>query len=369
MNPLATKSPLAPMPPLALRAPRARRPVRGLGRGAVARASLTLGAAALLALALQALPAHAQSTSAPPARAEEARPALRGDVVATSDVVTLGEIIANVPPDLAARPLFRAPALGATGTIQARRIAEATVELGLGPVETGGRLQITVQRAARRIGAGEIEGVLKRALATRTGLDPQAVTINFDGELPHLLVPPSLTEAATAVETSYDPRSRRITALVIVGARQASLRVSGTVVETVEVAVLTRSLAKGTAVQAGDLTLERRPRDGLPGDLVADASALPGQVAQRALASGAAVRAGDLARPELVARGEVVTIVFETPGISLALRGKANEGGALGDPVGVVNPVTKKSLQGTVIGPGRVAVGPAPGRLASAGQP
>lgn len=336
-------------------APRA---VRGLGRGTVARAALTLGTAVLLALAVRALPVHA----------EEAGPALRGDVVATSDVVTLGDIIANAPPALAARPLFRAPALGATGTIQARRIAEATVDLGLGPVETGGRTQITVQRAARRIGAGEIEAALKAALEARAGLDPKALTIAFDGEMPALLVPPSLTDPATALEASYDPRSRRITALVVVGARQASLRVSGTAIETAEVAVLTRGLAKGAPVQAGDLAVERRPRDGLPGDTLADAGALLGQVAQRPLAAGAPVRAGDLARPELVAKGEAVTIVFETPGVSLALRGKATDGGGLGDLVNVVNPVSKKTLQGTVIGPGRVSVGPVPAPSQVAGQ-
>jgi flagella basal body P-ring formation protein FlgA len=65
-----------------------------------------------------------------------------------------------------------------------------------------------------------------------------------------------------------------------------------------------------------------------------------------------------------------VTIVYEVPGMTLTLRGRANEAGALGDAVSVTNPQSKKVLQGTVTGPGRVSVGaPLPGRLAAVAQP
>ena len=43
--------------------------------------------------------------------------------------------------------------------------------LGLGAVETGGRVQVAVLRAARRVGAAEIEAAIKRALESGYGLD------------------------------------------------------------------------------------------------------------------------------------------------------------------------------------------------------
>ncbi len=43
--------------------------------------------------------------------------------------------------------------------------------------------------------------------------------------------------------------------------------------------------------------------------------------------------------------------MYETPGVALALRGQAREGGPLGAVIGVVNPVSKKVIQATVIGP------------------
>ena len=95
-----------------------------------------------------------------------------------------------------------------------------------------------------------------------------------------------------------------------------------------------------------------------------------GEVAQRTLSQGAVLRNGDTAPPELVARGEAVTIVYESPGISLAMRGQATDAGRMGATVNVINMASKKVLQAVVIGPGRVSVGPAPlQRQASAEAP
>lgn len=293
-----------------------------------------------------------------PAMAETAAPRLRGDVTARHDVLTLGDLVENVPPALVSRPLFRAPALGATGTIQSRRIAEAAAALGLATIETGGRIQIAVQRAARRVGSNEIEAALKRGLETGYGLDTNLMMIRLDGEAPMMLVPVDLAGQASAIDMVYDPRSHRVSALVSVGDRQASLRVSGVVVEMREVAVLARSLNRGEPVREGDIALERRPRDGLANDVQASLTAALGEVAQHNLTAGAVLREGDTAPPDLVTRGETVTIVYATPGISLSMRGLANDSGRMGAVVNVVNVASKKVLQATVVGPGRVSVGP-----------
>lgn len=296
-----------------------------------------------------------------PAMAEPVAPRLRGDVTARNDVLTLGDLVENVPSTLSSRPLFRAPALGSTGTIQSRRIAEAAAALGLGPVETGGRLQIAVQRAARRVGPSEIEAALKRALETGYGLDTQLMAIRLDGEMPMMLAPIDLAGQASAIDVVYDPRSHRVSGLVSLGDRQASLRVSGVVVEMREVAVLVRGLNRGEPLREGDLALERRPKDGLGNDIQSSVTAALGEVAQRSLPAGSILREGDTAPPDLVSRGETVTIIYSTPGISLSMRGLANDSGRMGAMVNVVNVASKKVLQATVIGPGRVSVGPGGG--------
>ncbi|WP_336486622.1 flagellar basal body P-ring formation chaperone FlgA [Methylobacterium nigriterrae] len=325
-----------------------------LGPAVVGRAALAL--AALLAIGFFTLPALAGGSLR-----------LRGDVTARGDILNLGDLVEGAPQEAGQRPLFRAPALGSTGTIQARRIVEAVAALGLGTVETGGRVQIAVQRAVRRVGAPEIEAALKRGLETAFGLDPRNLSIRLDGEAPALLAPVDLNGQAAALDVTYEPRSRRVTGLISLGERQASLRVSGLVVEMRDVAVLARTVSRGEPVTAADVTLERRPREGSPPDAQSGVADVAGEVAQRTLSAGSVLRTGDTAPPELVNRGEAVTIVYETPGIALSIRGMANESGRLGATVNVINSASKKVLQATVVGPGRVSVGPtAPQRQASA---
>ena len=132
------------------------------------------------------------------------------------------------------------------------------------------------------------------------------------------------------------------------------------VVELREVAVLTRALNRGEPVRAGDLVTERRPREAVASDAQASATTVLGEVAQHMLPVGTVLRVSDTAPPELVARGETVTIVYETASVSLSMRGLSNDAGRLGAVVNVVNVASKKVLQATVIGPGRVSVGPGP---------
>ena len=320
----------------------------------------TVGRVLLAVLAFSLLIGQVLAEEAPVLR-------LRGDVTARGDVLTLGDLVEGASAEAQRHPLFRAPALGATGTIQARRIADAVAALGLGEIETGGRVQVSVLRAARRVTQPEIEAALKRALGAHHGLDARNLAVRLDGEAPVLLAPVTLDGPAAALDVSYDPRSRRIAALVTLGERQASLRVTGQVLEIREVAILGRALNRGEAVTAGDITVERRPREATPADAQGALGNLAGQVAQRGLGAGAILRSGDLAPPDVVTRGEAVTIVFDAPGLNLSLRGVANESGRLGAAITVTNPVSKKILSAAVIGPGRVSVGPAPAaRQASA---
>ncbi len=68
-------------------------------------------------------------------------------------------------------------------------------------------------------------------------------------------------------------------------------------------------------------------------------------------------------KPALVQRNDVVTIFYEVPGISLTLRGQAQDAGGLGDTINVINTQSKRVMQATVTGAGRVAVAGMPGHV------
>jgi flagella basal body P-ring formation protein FlgA len=141
--------------------------------------------------------------------------------------------------------------------------------------------------------------------------------------------------------------------------RRAALRFTGTVTETVEAATLTRSLRAGEVIKISDVTVERRPKTEIRGDGMAAGLAV-GLAARVALRNGQALRADDLIKPQVVQRNEAVTITYEVPGIMLTVRGKALEAGAVGDVVGVLNIQSNRTVQATVLAPGRVSIAAGP---------
>ena len=64
----------------------------------------------------------------------------------------------------------------------------------------------------------------------------------------------------------------------------------------------------------------------------------------------------DLAKPDLVQRDQNVTLIYETNGLYLTMRGKSVDAGSEGDTVNVTNLQSKRTVQGTVTGPGQVSM-------------
>ncbi|OYW62024.1 MAG: flagella basal body P-ring formation protein FlgA [Bosea sp. 12-68-7] len=353
------------------------------------RSMLHLSLAAALLIGAQAAAAQTPSPNRPavavaalatgPAPAavptRPSRLQLRSDLTLSRDLVSFGDLIAGLAPEAAAIPAFRAPALGETGTIQVARIVEAARGAGIiasvAELESAGQAQVVVTRAARRIMASDIEEAVKTGLQERYGVDARAFALTIDGGAPSIAVEPELTGEAVVSDLAYDARTRRLQARVTVPGSMAlrlkPIRIAGQLVETVEVIVPRRAIARGETLGQADVVVERRPRDGQATDLIGDPRVAIDKVATRALMAGAPLRAGDLRREEIVAKGDLVTLVYESRGLTITMRGRAGEAGAMGDVVSVTNPQSKRVLHGTVSGPGRISIqAAASGRVASA---
>ncbi len=342
------------------------------------RSTLRLSLAAALLLGAQAAAAQAPSSargsvavaalSAPaPATAVPAQPRrlqLRSELMLSRDLVSFGDLIAGLSADAASIPAFRAPALGETGTIQVARIVEAARAAGIitsaSELEGSGAAQVVVTRAARRLLASDIEEAVKTGLQERYGVDARAFALTLDGGAPSVAIEPELIGDAVVSDLTYDARSRRLQARISVPGSMAMrlkpVRVAGQLVETVEVVVPRRAVARGETLGKADVLVERRPRDGQANDLIGDPRAATDKVATRALMAGAPLRAGDLRREEIIAKGDLVTLVYESRGLTITMRGRASEAGAMGDVISVTNPQSKRVLHGTVSGPGRISV-------------
>lgn len=306
------------------------------------------------------------SAVALPAMAQD-RPVLRRDAVVAADIVVLGDLVENAG-QAAGKAVFRAPALGQSGTIQAARVVEAARAAGL-DLDAAGIAQVVVNRAARRVQRTELELAVREALLVRYGVGDAEVTLALENGETQVHLDPEATGSLRVTDLIYDARGRRVQAAVAVDGHRGTairpMRVSGQVVETLEVPVLNRAMARGEQVRASDIRLERRPRSDVQSVALADPAMLTGRVSRSALQAGAVLRDSDLARQELVEKNGIVAVVYETPGLALSMRGKATEAGGLGDTILVINPQSKRTLQAVVTGPGTVTVSlGAPGRVA-----
>jgi flagella basal body P-ring formation protein FlgA len=124
----------------------------------------------------------------------------------------------------------------------------------------------------------------------------------------------------------------------------------------IDVLTYARNIGAGEVVQPQDLVWSKLAA--APTDAPNDAEAMIGLAARRPLRAGTAVSAHDVSAPQVIKAGDLVTVTYETGGVSVSMQGKATANGALGDTFTVQNPTSKKILQAVATGPGQAVVGP-----------
>jgi flagella basal body P-ring formation protein FlgA len=128
--------------------------------------------------------------------------------------------------------------------------------------------------------------------------------------------------------------------------------------EEVAVPVLTRRIAAGEVIQASDITTKPVPARIAAHNTVTDAALIAGRGARRALQPDTPLQRADLVAPQVIHRGESVSITLDDGQMLLVTQGEAQMDGAVGERVRVVNSSSKKSIDAIVIGTGQVAIDP-----------
>ncbi|MCK1681129.1 flagellar basal body P-ring formation protein FlgA [Bradyrhizobium sp. 147] len=304
---------------------------------------------ALLALAL------------PAAAADDfiAAPTLRASITVTADVVRVGDLIDNAG-SAALIPVYRSPDLGTTGALPVAQVLSVLRAKQVIGVMTGDIKEVQVTRLARTLASKDLETAVASALERRFGLGEAAnITVTFDRGIADVRLDASNTGALQPVATRYDARSGRFDVAFEINndnnPTPTKLRFTGTAIETVEVAVLTRDIDRTELLKSSDVALERRPKAEVTGE-PASRDRTVGMQLRRPMRAGMPIRIADIVKPDFVVRDQTVTIIYQVPGLHLTTRGKAIENGAEGDTVSVLNLQSKRTLTGTVTGRGQVTV-------------
>lgn len=124
--------------------------------------------------------------------------------------------------------------------------------------------------------------------------------------------------------------------------------------QTLPVPVLDRAVAKGDILARSDFVTQDVPT--AQAQVAPRLKEIVGMEAARPLPVGTIVRTSDVIRPQLVRRGEPVTIALRTGGLSITTAGRALGNGAAGDFVRIVSLSTNRTLDGVVESTGIVRI-------------
>ena len=296
------------------------------------------------------------------------QPRLKSEAIIHGDIVRIGDLIENCGV-VANVPIFRAPDLGYTGSVSVDAVLNAIRDHALVGIDTAGLSKVVVTRATRTVPTTEIEDLIARTLSARFDLgDSKDITITLGHDMRSIYVDPLSVGEPRVTHIDYDTRSTRFDATIEIpsdSAKRSVLRITGRAIPTVEVVTIGRTVERGNILKDADIVMERRPRSEVGRDAITKRADVIGMAARGAMQGGRPLRAADLMKPDLVLRNQAVTLVYEAPGMVLTIRGKANEGGAEGDVISVLNEQSKRVVQGMIIGPGRVAITAGSPRLAA----
>lgn len=146
----------------------------------------------------------------------------------------------------------------------------------------------------------------------------------------------------------------QLAAAMVSGRSRLSAQEGGSVVravDSVDVAVAARPLARGAVLTADDIAVRRVARDGR---LARRPTAVqPGWIVRRVMRAGEVLRAPAVAAAPLVAAGQAVQYTVQQDGLALTLDGIAPVSGSLGDTI-PVRLGARRRVTGIVAGPAHV---------------
>jgi flagella basal body P-ring formation protein FlgA len=295
-----------------------------------------------------------------------AAPVLRAEVSVNHPVVTVGDMFDDAGL-LAEKALFRAPAPGTTGMVGLDAVHAAAAKAGLDDYLADGVLAVKVERRAAVVDGTMLTDLIAGDLGFR-GLVPAGASVEarFDGGAPTFNAE-DVAVPATLTALRWQPGSRAFAARFEIAGIARPVEVTGTLDLMVEVPHLAATLKAGTVLTPADIEMKAVPFDYADRAGLEALDDLVGKELRRNGRAGLMLKAADVMEPLAVHRNAQVTVLLKTGPMTLTVLAQSLGDASAGQPVQVMNSVTKKILNGVAAADGTVEIATAAQKLQVAG--
>lgn len=222
------------------------------------------------------------------------------------------------------------------------------VALGIvAPAQAGNEERESVARIEQTVRAFALQQ------ARQFGGTPQVAVTPVDPRL-------NLARCDRPLESTLAPGAKPVghasVAVRCPGSRPWSVYVQIEVRIAADVLVAAHPLARGVPLTADDFTVQRQDLTTVAAGALTDPAKAVGQRLRYPVAAGAILNAALLERSLVVKRGQTVTVVSGRDGFEVRQSALAQADAAVGDTLRVLNPLTRRVIEGTVEADGSVRV-------------
>jgi flagella basal body P-ring formation protein FlgA len=202
----------------------------------------------------------------------------------------------------------------------------------------------------------DLQTTLEQKLSERLGRDVRVAHLHPFPPCPHTPVPPHLEN------WHVDERSHTFQVELLSCQGRPTQEIQGRFKVYVDIPVLSRPLTPQQLISEQDITLMRVPLDQVHNQTIQHISELIGaHSAQGSLPTMAPLMRFHVKHPYAVKNGQLITVSYVMPKLSLMIKAKALQDGHKGDYIRVQNLDSKQIIEATIDGAGHACVHAMPG--------
>lgn len=217
--------------------------------------------------------------------------------------------------------------------------------------------EIRIRRAAALIDADTMRAVVRDHLASLNGDD--TYDVRFNSAVPEVTVQTSGSPKVELSDFNMQSVGGTFSAILKIsgdsGAPQL-VNLRGVADRMVRLPVLNADFRAGQIITAQDIGWTTQRAVLAKTDVIRDANAVIGTTPRHVIGRGEILRADSLKEPQMIKRGDFVTMIYKTGGMYLTAKGRALEDGAYNGMIKVTNTSSSRQLQAKVTGAREVTI-------------